>query len=121
MQGLKALVEKVVDNLRVNMIVLGDLLFKKIAVTSLQPIGCLPSYTSASSFKSCNESQSALVELHNKLLKKVVAKLNEQSRVMKKEQHFFIIDIHNAFMTVMKNKGENPSNKSFTFDSISKP
>ncbi|KAG7549372.1 hypothetical protein ISN45_Aa06g002720 [Arabidopsis thaliana x Arabidopsis arenosa] len=103
--GLKAIVEKVVDNLHVNMIILSGLLFKKIAVTSLQPIGCLPSYTSSSSFKSCNESQSALVELHNKLLKKVVAKLNEQSRVMKKGQHFFIIDIHNAFMTVLKNKG----------------
>ncbi|XP_019097731.1 PREDICTED: GDSL esterase/lipase At5g03600 [Camelina sativa] len=103
--GMKALVEEVVDHLHVNMIVLSGLLFKKVAVTSLQPIGCLPTYTSASSFKSCNESQSALVELHNKLLRQVVAKLNEQSRVMKKGQHYFIIDIHHAFMTVLKNKG----------------
>ncbi|EOA21024.1 hypothetical protein CARUB_v10001358mg [Capsella rubella] len=103
--GLKELVEQVVDYLHVNMIILSGLLFKKVAVTSLQPIGCLPSYTSSSSFKRCNESQSAMVQLHNKLLKKVVVKLNEQSRVQKKGQHYYIIDIHHAFMTVLENKG----------------
>lgn len=116
MQDLKAYIEKVVDNLYSRMIRLGDLLFKKIAITSLQPIGCSPYFSSASSFKSCNESYSELVKVHNDSLKKVVAKLNEDSRLGKKGQRYFIIDIHNAFITILKNKGENPSNLSFTFD-----
>lgn len=116
MQDMKAYIEKVVDSLYSRMIRLGDLLFKKIAITSLQPIGCSPYFSSASSFKSCNESYCELVKVHNDSLKKVVAKLNEDSRLGKKGQRYFFIDIHNAFITILKNKGENPSNLSFTFD-----
>ncbi|CAH2074295.1 unnamed protein product [Thlaspi arvense] len=89
---LKAFIEKVVDDLYVRIILMGGLLFKKIAITSLQPIGCSPFFTSASSYKSCNEPYSELVKVHNNSLKKVVAKLNENSRLKKKGQHYFIID-----------------------------
>lgn len=116
MQDLKAFVEKVVDNLYVRMILMGGMLFKKIAVTSLPPIGCLPYFLSAPTFQSCNESYSEMVNLHNNSLKKAVAKLNENSKVMKKGHHYFIIDIHNAFMTILKKKGENPRDISFAYD-----
>ncbi|CAH2074297.1 unnamed protein product [Thlaspi arvense] len=104
-----AFVQYIVDDIKQTLWKLDGLKFKNIAVTSLQPIGCIPHYTAASSFKSCNESYSELVELHNRLLKNVVAKLNEEARLRKKGQrNFFIIDIHKAFMTVLKKKGENP-------------
>ncbi|KAK2655174.1 hypothetical protein Ddye_008226 [Dipteronia dyeriana] len=49
---------------------------KKVAVTTLQPSGCLPSITVASSFQKCNGTLNSLANYHNLLLKQSVAKLN---------------------------------------------
>lgn len=106
MQVYKAFVPFIVEDINYCLLKLDGLAFKNIAVTSLPPIGCLPHFTYASSFKSCNETYSKLVELHNKLLKVAVGKLNVEARLRKKGQRFFIIDLHKAFMTVLKKKGE---------------
>lgn len=80
---------------------------KKIAVTSLQPLGCLPSVTMVSSFQQCNESNNAFVNLHNNLLHQLVARLNNET----KHSTFVVLDYFNAFLTVFKNKGANLGKK----------
>lgn len=87
---------------------------KKIAVPSLQPLGCLPPFTFVTSFQRCNETQNALVNLHNNLLQQVVAKLNNET----KQSTFIILDLYNAFLTVFKNKGSNPGKRKKWLDFI---
>lgn len=110
-----AFIKQVVDQTEVNLRRIHALGVKKIAVPSLQPLGCIPGITVASSFQRCNESQNALVKLHNSLLQQVVTKLNNET----KQSTFIILDLYNAFLTVFKNKGAYPG--STTFQSPLKP
>ncbi|KAL1197897.1 GDSL esterase/lipase [Cardamine amara subsp. amara] len=110
-----AFIKQVVDQIEVNLRRLHALGVKKIVVPSLQPLGCLPRITFASSFQRCNDSRNALVILHNNFLNQVVAKLNNET----KQSTFVILDLYNAFLTVFKNKGANPG--STTFESPLKP
>ncbi|KAF2307607.1 hypothetical protein GH714_030149 [Hevea brasiliensis] len=79
------------------------------AVSALQPLGCLPRSTFASSFQQCNGTQNELVSYHNLLLQQVVSKLNNET----KDSSFLILDLYTAFMTVFKNKGERPGDSKF--------
>ncbi|AED90633.1 GDSL esterase/lipase [Arabidopsis thaliana] len=110
-----AFIKQVVDQTEVNLRRIHALGVKKIAVPSLQPLGCLPPFTFVTSFQRCNETQNALVNLHNNLLQQVVAKLNNET----KQSTFIILDLYNAFLTVFKNKGSNPG--STRFESPLKP
>ncbi|CAF1935709.1 unnamed protein product [Brassica napus] len=93
-------IKQVVDQTEVNLRRIHKLGVKKIAIASLQPLGCLPSKTTSSSFKHCNASDNALVKLHNILLRRAVAKLNNVT----KPSTFVILDLYKAFLTVLKNK-----------------
>ncbi|KAL0708246.1 hypothetical protein Bca4012_074672 [Brassica carinata] len=93
-------IKQVVDQTEVNLRRIHKLGVKKIAIASLQPLGCLPSKTTSSSFKHCNASDNALVKLHNILLRRAVAKLNNET----KPSTFVILDLYKAFLTVLKNK-----------------
>ncbi|KFK24825.1 hypothetical protein AALP_AA8G030000 [Arabis alpina] len=108
-------IKQVVDQTEVNLRRIQAFGVKKIAVPSLQPLGCLPGATVATSFQRCNDSQNVLVKLHNSLLQQVVVKLNKET----KQSTFIILDLYNAFLTVFKNKGANPG--STRFESPLKP
>ncbi|CAN6809869.1 unnamed protein product [Brassica oleracea] len=110
-----AFIKQVVDQTEVNLRRLHALGVEKVAVPLLQPLGCLPGITFASSFQRCNETQNALVRLHNSLLQQAVIKLNNEI----KKSTFIILDLYNAFLTVFNNKGANPG--STTFQSPLKP
>ncbi|KAH0887699.1 hypothetical protein HID58_050128 [Brassica napus] len=99
-----AFIKQVVDQTEVNLRRLHALGVEKVAVPLLQPLGCLPGITFASSFQRCNETQNALVRLHNSLLQQAVIKLNNEI----KKSTFIILDLYNAFLTVFNNKGANP-------------
>ena len=100
MQEFPGFIKQVVDQTEVNLRRIHKLGVKKIAIASLQPLGCLPSKTTSSSFKHCNASDNALVKLHNILLRRAVAKLNNET----KPSTFVILDLYKAFLTVLKNK-----------------
>ncbi|KAF3551325.1 hypothetical protein DY000_02000137 [Brassica cretica] len=110
-----AFIKQVVDQTEVNLRRIHALGVEKVAVPLLQPLGCLPGITFASSFQRCNETQNALVRLHNSLLQQAVIKLNNEI----KKSTFIILDLYNAFLTVFNNKGANPG--STTFQSPLKP
>lgn len=75
---------------------------KKVVVSTLQPLGCLPRSTSLSSYQQCNGTENGLVGFHNLLLQQAVAKLNNEM----KDRTFVILDLYTAFMTVLKNTGK---------------
>ncbi|ESQ49074.1 hypothetical protein EUTSA_v10022090mg, partial [Eutrema salsugineum] len=97
-------IKQVVDQTEVNLRRIHKLGVKKIAIASLQPLGCLPSSTAFTSFQRCNASDNALVKLHNTLLHQAVAKLNNET----KPSTFVILDLYNAFLTVLTNKRAEP-------------
>lgn len=75
---------------------------RKVAVTAIEPFGCLPDFTVVNSFQQCNETANTLAKLHNTLLQLAVAKLNSES---KDPGAFIILDLYDAFASVLNNKG----------------
>ncbi|TXG58298.1 hypothetical protein EZV62_016127 [Acer yangbiense] len=108
-QGFRSFITQVVNQLVLNLKRIQGLGLKKVAVTTLQPSGCLPQITVASSFKKCNGTLNSLANYHNLLLKQSVAKLNNET----KETTIVIIDLYSAFMTVFTNKSDHLGSRIF--------
>ncbi|XP_030925274.1 GDSL esterase/lipase At5g03610-like [Quercus lobata] len=108
-QGYPSFITSVVNQLKVNLKRIHGLGVKKIAVTALEPLGCLPSSTATSSFQRCNGAENSLVNFHNLLLQQAVAKLNKET----KASTFVILDLYDSFMTVFKNKGDHLGSTKF--------
>ncbi|KAM7468276.1 hypothetical protein LguiB_015838 [Lonicera macranthoides] len=98
-QGLIALIPQVVSQLALNLKRIHELGVGKVAVNSLQPLGCLPRLTSVNSYTKCNDSMNALVQLHNSYLYDAVAKLNNETQ----DSTFIILDLYSAFNSVILN------------------
>lgn len=81
-----------------------DLGVKKVAVTTLPPMGCSSALTSPL-HKTCNEFVNAQASVHNLLLQKAVAKLNKET-----QDSFIILDLYASFKFVFKNKGDRLGN-----------
>jgi len=108
--------KQVVDQIAVNAMRIHKLGVNKIVIPSMQPLGCLPSITVFNSFQRCNATDNASTNLHNYLLHKAIARLNNET----KPSTFVVLDHYNAFLTVFKNKGPEPGKpkkKSLNFGS----
>lgn len=79
---------------------------KKISITALGPLQCVPEITALTDFKECNSTLSQLVDFHNFLLTRAVDELNKETN----DYPFFILNLHDAFSSVIQNKG-NPQGK----------
>ncbi|XP_048322097.2 GDSL esterase/lipase At5g03610-like [Ziziphus jujuba] len=108
-QGFPSFITSVVNQLYLNLKRIHSLGVNKIAVTALEPLGCLPRSTAITSFQQCNGTENTLVNLHNALLQQAVAKLNNET----KDSAFLILDLYASFMTVFKNKGDGLGNIKF--------
>lgn len=109
LQGLQTFIPLVVQQLAVNLKRIHGMGIQKIAATGLQPLGCLPRSTAASSFQQCNSTENLLVSLHNQLLQQAVATLNNET----KDSTIVLIDLYDSFMTVLKNKGDRLGSSKF--------
>ncbi|CAA7029698.1 unnamed protein product [Microthlaspi erraticum] len=101
--GIFEFIPKVVKQTEVNLRRIHALGVKKIAIPNLQPLGCLPSFSSLKdpSSPKCIDEVNKVAIYHNTLLQKLVAKLNKET----KRSTFVTIDLFNAFLTIIKNKG----------------
>ncbi|XP_010490847.1 PREDICTED: GDSL esterase/lipase At5g03610 [Camelina sativa] len=102
-------VRRVINQIEVNLKRIHALGVKKVAVPSLQPLGCLPMYTRGFSYQKCNDVINALTIVHNNALQRVVARLNKET----KQSPFIYLDYYKAFLAVLNNKGENPGITNF--------
>ncbi|PPS19179.1 hypothetical protein GOBAR_AA01398 [Gossypium barbadense] len=98
--GFPVFIGRVVNQMKVNLKRIHNLGVRKIAASALQPLGCLPRSTAQFSFEQCNESENALVGLHNQLLAQAVNDLNKETN----SSSFFVLDIYNAFWNVFNKK-----------------
>ncbi|XWS43436.1 hypothetical protein CRYUN_Cryun16bG0103500 [Craigia yunnanensis] len=99
-EGFPAFISSVVSQLTGNLKRIHNLGARKIALSALQPMGCLPQSTVRFSFQQCNETENTLANLHNQLLVQAVNNLNKQTN----DTSFFVLDIYNAFWTVLNQK-----------------
>ncbi|XP_043724623.1 GDSL esterase/lipase At5g03610-like [Telopea speciosissima] len=100
-QGLRGFIASVVKQLALNLKRIHDMGVKKIAVTALEPLGCLPQNTVKFSYQKCNGSLNMAVNFHNLLLQQAVAKLNNET----KDSAFHILNLYDAFMSTFKRHG----------------
>ncbi|KAM3324956.1 GDSL esterase/lipase [Capsicum chacoense] len=100
-QNLTAFITSVVNQLVINMKRVNQLGAKKIAVTALEPLGCLPQSTILNSFQQCNATENIAVDFHNSLLQQAVEKLNNETI----GSTFMILDLFSSFNTVLNSKG----------------
>lgn len=75
---------------------------KKIAVNSLQPLGCLPYITATNSYQKCNDTANLAAMYHNSLLQEVVQKMNRDN----KDSTVAILDLYGAFMSVLQSSSK---------------
>ncbi|CAN1357500.1 GDSL esterase/lipase At5g03610, partial [Linum perenne] len=95
-------VRTMVNQTTQNLLRLKSMGIKKIVVTGLQPLGCLPATTSFNSFQQCNETRNQLVALHNFLLRQTIADLNPNNGTAADGNTFVLLDLFQAFMAVLK-------------------
>uniref|UniRef100_A0A5B7AW67 GDSL esterase/lipase n=1 Tax=Davidia involucrata TaxID=16924 RepID=A0A5B7AW67_DAVIN len=107
--GLPSFITLVVNQLALNLKRIHGLGVRKVAVTALQPLGCLPRSTVKSSFQQCNGTENAAGSFHNLLLQQAVATLNNINAT--KDSAFIILDLYTSFISVLKNKGDTGSLK----------
>lgn len=79
---------------------------KKISVTALQPLGCLPTNTAESSFQQCNDTFNQAVAFHNLLLQEVISKFINQTTQVNSDasSKVVIVDLYNAFFSIFQEK-----------------
>eukprot|EP01018_Ginkgo_biloba_P012665 Gb_40027 [translate_table: standard] len=96
-QGLLSFARSVIKQLSKDLERLYKMGLLKIAVTGLEPLGCLPSQTTSNSYKYCNETGNQLSVFHNILLEKAVKKLKTDLP----HANFVILNQYSAFMSIL--------------------
>ncbi|KAF5193561.1 GDSL esterase/lipase, partial [Thalictrum thalictroides] len=108
-EGLPSFITSVTNQLVLDIKRIYALGVRKVAVTALQPLGCLPQSTVVSSFQTCNGEQNTFVNFHNQLLQEAVVKLNNST----KDSAFVILDFYNAFMSVFNRQKDKAGSLKF--------
>nr|GLL27828.1 GDSL esterase/lipase At5g03610-like [Ipomoea trifida] len=82
----------------------------KVAVTAMQPLGCLPLVAfSTGKYPNCDEHTNNITMFHNQMLKQKVEKLNDQTE----GSPFVILDLYAAFTSAMNIQHNHPGKSSF--------
>ncbi|XP_074305963.1 GDSL esterase/lipase At5g03610-like [Silene latifolia] len=101
-QGLQTFIPKVVNQLVLNIERIYKMGVKKILVTGLQPLGCLPHSTYPSLYKKCDNASNTATQFHNLLLQKSVLKLNNMTANGSTSFPFVTIDLYKAFSSIIQ-------------------
>ncbi|XP_077230800.1 GDSL esterase/lipase At5g03610-like isoform X1 [Tasmannia lanceolata] len=103
LQGLPGFATKLINQLALDLKCLNDLGVKKIAITGIVPVGCLPNNNNMASLQRCNETLNQASIGHNVLLGEAIAKLNKSNKDLK----ITILDLYQAFISIL----QSPSNQ----------
>ncbi|XVE90861.1 hypothetical protein DITRI_Ditri20bG0110300 [Diplodiscus trichospermus] len=105
LQKLGAFTEAIMDQLAINLKRIKGLGVKRIAVTLIEPIGCLPQQSASSSYKNCSEDWNSGCKFHNQLLEQTLKKLNDESN----PPVFVTLDLFNAFFSALNRQRKHAS------------
>ncbi|KAA8539153.1 hypothetical protein F0562_025845 [Nyssa sinensis] len=109
LEGLPAFTTSVINQLALNLKRIHGLGVRKIAVTAMEPMGCLPAFTASSSYQNCSGTKNTITKFHNQILQQTVHKLNNESR----DSVFIILDLYKAFMSAFKKQENHPGSSKF--------
>ncbi|KAL7586713.1 hypothetical protein Lser_V15G36490 [Lactuca serriola] len=100
LKELPGLTKSIINQLVLNAKRIHELGVEKIVITTLQPLGCLPQFTSSESYQNCSNNANSIAKFHNQLLMESVKKLNNES-----DDHntspFVILDVYQAFLSAL--------------------
>ncbi|XP_022132562.1 GDSL esterase/lipase At5g03610-like [Momordica charantia] len=109
-KGIKPFVRSMVDETIENLKRINSLGVKKVVVTALGPVECVPFMTFLISYEQCFPVLSLVADYHNILLRQAVDRLNREAT---NDSHFSILDLHGAFSYIIQNKGYPEGNITF--------
>ncbi|KAK9911997.1 hypothetical protein M0R45_035873 [Rubus argutus] len=117
-KDLAAVTTSIVNQLVVNIKRINDLGVRKIGVTAIEPMGCLPGVTSIfTSYQNCSESLNSASRFHNQILHQ---KVEELKNVTTTKSTFVILDLYNAFLSAIQQQKLHQGN-STTLENPLKP
>ncbi|XP_020549180.1 GDSL esterase/lipase At5g03610-like [Sesamum indicum] len=105
-QGLPELKRSVIEQLVLNVRRIKDFEIKKIAITGIEPLGCLPRNSAASSYRNCNAEENNFSQSHNILLQQHIWALNYETAA----PVFKYLDLYDAFISALKIDQKSPGN-----------
>lgn len=97
-EGVPSFVESLIKQLSADLVRLYNLGFRRFAITDMEPLGCLPSFTVDNSHASCNATLNILAVYHNSLLQEAV----EGIRKGRADATFVILDQYSDTMAVFQ-------------------
>ncbi|XP_059627208.1 GDSL esterase/lipase At5g03610-like [Cornus florida] len=109
LQGLPVFTTAVNNQLALNLKRIRGLGVQKVALTAMEPLGCLPTFTASSSYQNCSATENAATKFHNQMLQQTVQKLNNESS----GSVFVMLDLYSAFMSALKIKENHAENSEF--------
>ncbi|KAK6136020.1 hypothetical protein DH2020_030230 [Rehmannia glutinosa] len=109
-EDLPGFTRSVINQLMLNLKRIKGFGIKKIGITGIEPLGCLPVNTASSSYANCNAAQNNFSQFHNQLLKQSIGALNNEVAV----PVFIYLDLYSAFLSALKTK-QNPPDSSVVF------
>nr|GMD01906.1 GDSL esterase/lipase At5g03610-like [Ipomoea batatas] len=108
---IKEFADSVTKQLSFNLRRIHEMGIHKVAVTAMQPLGCLPLVAfSTGNYSNCDESTNSFTRFHNQMLKQRVEELNDQTE----GSPFGIVDLYAAFTSALNIKhDQHPGKSSF--------
>ncbi|KAJ7974905.1 GDSL esterase/lipase [Quillaja saponaria] len=100
LEKLPAFTASLVNQISLNLKRIQSLGVKKIAVTGLEPLGCLPQISVASAYQNCIEPLNLISNTHNQMLLQAVQNLTHE---ISDGTVFMMLDLNGAFMTAINN------------------
>ena len=88
----------VISQLVTNVKRIRELGVRKIGITAMEPLGCLPQFTVSTSYQKCSDTENSIAEYHNQVLLESVRKLNNESD---DKSLFVVLDLYKAFSTAL--------------------
>ncbi|XP_022133148.1 GDSL esterase/lipase At5g03610-like [Momordica charantia] len=110
--GLKPFIRSMVNTIRDDLKRIHSLGVKKVVVTTLGPLECVPMTTMFLEYERCVTILNLVVDYHNSLLQEAVTKLNNETNT--DDPSFSILDLHAAFSSIIQNKGYPKGNITFS-------
>lgn len=111
LEGVQDFVTSLINQLALDLKRINDIGVRRIAVSNIEPLGCLPFSTVSNSYQKCNDTGNQISMLHNVLLEKAIAELNK----INKNSTVVVLDLYTAFSAILQNstsqgrwKFENP-------------
>ncbi|KAG9439712.1 hypothetical protein H6P81_019877 [Aristolochia fimbriata] len=112
LQSIEPFIVSVIDQLKLNLNHLRDIGIRRMAVTNVPPLGCLPGVAVNHPSPQCNEDQYKVAKKHRDMLEKAVEHINEQDS-QSNDFSVVIIDIYDAFTSVIRSRQDKEGRVAF--------